>query len=42
MVRWNGRYNGVIQRREIYVLYITAEVFCNGRFQQKETFALIR
>jgi len=41
-VGWDGRYNGIIQRSDTYVFYITAEGGCNGKFQQKETFALIR
>jgi gliding motility-associated-like protein len=39
---WNGIFNGVPQRGDAFVYYITAEGGCNGRFEQKGTFVLIR
>lgn len=41
-VGWDGTVNGIPQKGDIYVFYITAEGGCNGKFEQKGTFALIR
>jgi gliding motility-associated-like protein len=41
-VGWDGTVNGIPQKPDIYVFYITAEGGCNGKFEQKGTFALIR
>jgi len=41
-VGWDGKYKNVQQGSGVYVFYITAEGFCNGKFEQKGTFALIR
>jgi len=39
---WDGRINGIPQKADVYIFYITAEGGCNGNFVQKGTFALIR
>lgn len=39
---WDGNFRGVPQKNDVYVFYITAEGGCNGKFEQKGTFALIR
>jgi gliding motility-associated-like protein len=39
---WNGVFNGKPQPGDAFVYYITAEGGCNGKFEQKGTFALIR
>jgi gliding motility-associated-like protein len=41
-VGWDGTMNGDPQNPDIYVFYITAEGGCNGKFEQKGTFSLIR
>jgi gliding motility-associated-like protein len=39
---WDGTLNGIPQKGDVYVFYITAEGGCNGKFEQKGTFVLIR
>jgi len=39
---WDGTVNGTLQKADVYVFYITAEGGCNGKFEQRGTFALIR
>jgi gliding motility-associated-like protein len=39
---WDGTVSGIVQKTDVYVFYITAEGGCNGKFEQKGTFALIR
>jgi gliding motility-associated-like protein len=39
---WDGTFNSVPQKPDVYVFYITAEGGCNGKFERKGTFALIR
>lgn len=41
-IGWDGKYNGVQQSSGAYVFYIAAQGFCNGTFEQKGTFSLIR
>jgi gliding motility-associated-like protein len=41
-IGWDGTVNGIPQKPDVYVFYITAEGGCNGQFEQKGTFALIR
>jgi gliding motility-associated-like protein len=39
---WDGMLKGMPQKSDVYVFYITAEGDCNGKFERKGTFALIR
>jgi gliding motility-associated-like protein len=39
---WDGRFKSTMQKKDVYVYYITAEGGCNGRFEEKGTFVLIR
>jgi gliding motility-associated-like protein len=39
---WDGRFNGIIQKSDVYVFFIIAEGGCNGKFEQRGTFVLIR
>lgn len=39
---WNGMYRGTAQPKDVYVYYITAKGDCNGTFERKGTFVLIR
>jgi gliding motility-associated-like protein len=39
---WDGTVNGVLQKADVYVFYINAEGGCNGKFERKGTFILIR
>jgi len=39
---WDGKFKGVTQPNDAYVFYITAEGDCNGKFEQKGTFVLIK
>ena len=39
---WDGIYNSISQPKDVYVYYITAEGWCNGRFEKKGTFVLIK
>jgi gliding motility-associated-like protein len=41
-VGWDGTSNGILQKADVYVFYVTAEGGCNGKFVQKGTFVLIR
>jgi gliding motility-associated-like protein len=41
-VGWNGKYRSTLQPKDVYVYYIIAEGGCNGKFEQKGTFVLIR
>jgi gliding motility-associated-like protein len=39
---WDGKFKSEKQRSDVYVYYITAEGDCNGQFEKKGTFVLIR
>jgi gliding motility-associated-like protein len=39
---WDGTFKFRAQPKDVYVYYITAEGGCNGKFEQKGTFALIK
>lgn len=39
---WNGMFKGTAQPKDVYVYYITAEGGCNGTFERKGTFVLIK
>lgn len=39
---WDGRFHATLQTNDVYVYYIKAEGGCNGIFEQKGTFVLIR
>jgi gliding motility-associated-like protein len=39
---WDGTFRSVLQPGDAYVYYVTAEGGCNGKFEQKGTFVLIR
>jgi gliding motility-associated-like protein len=39
---WNGIFRSIPQPKEVYIYYITAEGGCNGKFEQKGTFVLIK
>lgn len=41
-VGWDGKYNSILQPNDVYVYHITAEGNCNGKFEQKGTFVLIK
>jgi gliding motility-associated-like protein len=41
-VGWDGTEKGIPQKGDVYVFYVIAEGGCNGRFEQKGTFTLIR
>ena len=41
-VGWNGVFQSKQQPAGVYVYYITAEGGCNGKFEEKGTFILIR
>jgi gliding motility-associated-like protein len=39
---WDGIFRSTLQPNDVYVYYITAEGGCDGKFQQKGTFLLIK
>lgn len=39
---WDGKFKFVAQPKDVYVYYITAEGGCNGKFEKKGTFVLIK
>jgi len=39
---WSGLFRGTAQPKDVYVYYITAEGGCNGKFERKGTFVLIK
>ena len=39
---WDGTFKFVAQPKDVYVYYITAEGGCNGMFERKGTFVLIK
>lgn len=41
-VGWNGIFRSKLQPEDVYVYYIVAEGGCNGKFERKGTFILIR
>jgi gliding motility-associated-like protein len=41
-IGWDGTTRGIPQKADVYVFYLKAEGSCNGNFEQKGTFALIR
>ncbi|MGZ3939784.1 MAG: gliding motility-associated C-terminal domain-containing protein, partial [Flavisolibacter sp.] len=41
-IGWDGTTRGIPQKADVYVFYLTAEGMCNGNFEQKGTFVLIR
>ncbi len=41
-IGWDGTFRSKPQPKDVYVFYVTAEGGCNGRFEQKGTFVLIR
>ncbi|MFL5810369.1 MAG: gliding motility-associated C-terminal domain-containing protein, partial [Flavisolibacter sp.] len=39
---WDGYFNSIPQPKAVYVYYIKADGGCNGKFERKGTFALIK
>jgi hypothetical protein len=39
---WDGTFRGIPQKKDAYIYYVTAEGGCNGKFEQKGTFVLIK
>jgi gliding motility-associated-like protein len=39
---WDGTFHSIPQPKDVFIYYITAEGACNGKFEQKGTFVLIK